>query len=103
MAFQNAYVAALAFIVREYHAAAEDRAAVPPAVPPQAHVSFAIAPMLCSQQVGLSGFGDKYPWQLSGGPPSAPRCVVRLSTIRACCCSMSRLARSIILAVRNSG
>ena len=60
--------AAVAQAARQRHAAAQDRAAVPAGIPRQAQdasLRDRIEALLA--QVGLEGFSDKYPWQLSGG------------------------------------
>jgi NitT/TauT family transport system ATP-binding protein len=43
-------------------------------------------------QVGLQGFGDKRPWQLSGGMLGVPRCAPS-STSRSSCCWTNPSAR----------
>ena len=60
--------AAVAHDPRQRDAAAQDRAAVPPGVSaPSARASSRDRVEALLAQVGLKGFGDKYPWQLSGG------------------------------------
>ena len=60
--------AAVAHDPRQRDAAAEDRAAVPRAnTAPSARASSATAPRRCSRRSASRGFGDKHPWQLSGG------------------------------------
>ena len=52
----------------EHHAAAEDRRALSLAVPENCErTEFRDKANALLEQVGLKGFGRKFPWQLSGG------------------------------------
>ena len=96
--------AAVAHDARQRAAAAGDRRAVPLSFKRQrARVRSARRATLL-QSVGLGGYEDKFPWQLSGGMQQrASRSAARWSTSRRCCCSTSRSARSTRSRARSCG
>jgi NitT/TauT family transport system ATP-binding protein len=65
MAFQAPVAAALAHHARQRAAAAGDRRALPQPASSQAPNTRPARKLL--QSVGLGGYEDKFPWQLSGG------------------------------------
>ncbi len=52
---------------RQHHVAAEDRGTVSVGIPRKRKTEFRDRAEALLEVVGLKGFGDKFPWQLSGG------------------------------------